>query len=145
MATIGTKTYGKGLIQHTFPLQDGGGLRLTVAEYLTPALQHVTKVGSAQYDRMTGEYVGGGVKPDIFCPSTQGIPSKVGADICMGMALDALEDADAREMKLIALSDNKKDDNNSIVVRRGGTGGGGGRRRTLTQGIVAVSGHSKAS
>lgn len=36
VALIGTKTYGKGLIQHTFPMPDGGGLRLTVAEYLTP-------------------------------------------------------------------------------------------------------------
>ena len=136
VATVGTKTYGKGLIQHTFPLQDGGGLRLSVAEYLTPALQHVTKVGSAQYDRDTGEYVGGGVKPDIFCPSTQGIPSNIGADICVGMALDALEDADAREME-VAASDNKKDD--GVVGRRGGIDGGSGRRRTLTQGIVKVS------
>ena len=36
VALIGTKTFGKGLIQHTFPMPDGGGLRLTVAEYLTP-------------------------------------------------------------------------------------------------------------
>ena len=26
---VGTKTFGKGLIQHTFPMPDGGGLRLT--------------------------------------------------------------------------------------------------------------------
>ena len=42
VALVGTKTYGKGLIQHTFPMPDGGGLRLTVAEYLTPSLRHVT-------------------------------------------------------------------------------------------------------
>lgn len=29
---VGAKTYGKGLIQHTFPTQDGGGLRLTVGK-----------------------------------------------------------------------------------------------------------------
>ncbi len=136
VATIGTKTYGKGLIQHTFPLQDGGGLRLTVAEYLTPALQHVTKVGSAQYDSISGEYVGGGVKPDIFCPSYQGIPKSRGADICVGMALDAIEDADAREMEVAASLEYEKDDVTTIVGRRGGIDGGAGIRRKLTQGLM---------
>jgi len=93
VALVGAKTYGKGLIQHTFPMPDGGGLRLTVAEYLTPALKHVTKVGGANFDQDTGELVGGGVKPDVYCQS-KGIPSNPGADICVGLALDALKDAD---------------------------------------------------
>ncbi len=70
---------------------------MTVAEYLTPALQHVTKVGGAQYDQVTGDFVGGGVKPDVYCPSTQGIPSNIGADICVGVAMDALEDASFKD------------------------------------------------
>jgi len=94
LATIGSKTYGKGLIQHTFPMPDGGGLRLTVAEYLTPALQHVTKVGNANFDRETGEWTGGGVLPDLSCESRQGIPRNIGADICVGIALDLLEETD---------------------------------------------------
>lgn len=85
---VGTKTFGKGLIQHTFPMQDGGGLRLTVAEYLTPSLQHVTKVGGAKYDS--------GVKPDIWCESKQGIPQNVGADLCVGVALDVLEQLESK-------------------------------------------------
>jgi C-terminal processing protease CtpA/Prc len=93
---IGSKTYGKGLIQHTFPMPDGGGLRLTVAEYLTPALQHVTNVGGARFDRDTGEFVGGGIRPDIVCESRQGIPGNTGADLCVGVALDALEEEDSR-------------------------------------------------
>eukprot|EP00978_Attheya_sp_CCMP212_P024245 scaffold75920_cov54-Attheya_sp.AAC.3 len=96
VALVGAKTYGKGLIQHTFPMPDGGGLRLTVAEYLTPALQHVTNVGGARYNA-NGEFVGGGIQPDVLCPSNQGIPGNVGADLCVGMALDALEDAEAKE------------------------------------------------
>ena len=32
VALVGAKTYGKGLIQHTFPTPDGGGLRLTVGK-----------------------------------------------------------------------------------------------------------------
>jgi len=83
---VGTKSFGKGLIQHTFPMPDGGGLRLTVAEYLTPSLQHVTKVGGAKYDS--------GVKPDIMCESRQGIPQNVGADLCVGVAVDVLESVD---------------------------------------------------
>lgn len=93
VALVGTKTYGKGLIQHTFPTPDGGGLRLTIAEYLTPSLQHVTQVGGARYDRETGEFLGGGLKPDVFCESKQGIPGNIGADLCVGIALDALEEA----------------------------------------------------
>jgi C-terminal processing protease CtpA/Prc len=96
VALVGAKTYGKGLIQHTFPMPDGGGLRLTVAEYLTPALQHVTNVGGARYNA-NGDFVGGGIQPDVLCPSNQGIPGNVGADICVGMALDALEDAEHKE------------------------------------------------
>ncbi len=99
---------------------------MTVAEYLTPSLQHVTKVGGAQYDRKTGEFVGGGVRPDVYCPSTQGIPSNVGADICVGVALDALEDANDRDLQAMA-SDDDLDKSN--------TGKGSiGRRRTVRPG-----------
>lgn len=97
VALVGTKTFGKGLIQHTFPMPDGGGLRLTCAEYLTPMLKHVTKVGSARFDTFTGALVGGGIQPDIVCDSQQGIPGKVGADLCVSVALDALEEASYNE------------------------------------------------
>ncbi len=33
---VGERTFGKSLIQHLYPLPDGGALKLTVAEYLTP-------------------------------------------------------------------------------------------------------------
>jgi len=92
-AVIGTKSYGKGLIQHTFPMPDGGGLRITVAEYLTPSLSHVTTVGGARYDHTTGEFIGGGIRPDIICESKQGIPGNLRADLCIGVALDTLDEA----------------------------------------------------
>lgn len=97
VAVVGTKSYGKGLIQHTFPMPDGGGLRLTVAEYLTPSLSHVTNVGGARFDPHTGEFVGGGIRPDIVCESKQGIPGNIRADLCVGVALDALEEATLTE------------------------------------------------
>lgn len=77
------------LIQHTFPLPDGSGLRLTVAEYLTPSLRHVTHVGAAQFEH--GRWIGGGLQPDRLCESV-GIPSNIGADLCVGVGLDALAD-----------------------------------------------------
>ena len=93
VALVGTKTFGKGLIQHMFPMPDGGALKLTVAEYLTPALRHVTKVGGALYSN--GERVGGGILPDVKCESKQGIPNNIGADLCVGVALDVLSEAES--------------------------------------------------
>jgi carboxyl-terminal processing protease len=34
---IGRRSYGKGLVQEQYPLEDGGALRLTVARYYTPS------------------------------------------------------------------------------------------------------------
>ena len=106
VALVGTKTFGKGLIQHTFPMPDGGGLRLTVAEYLTPSLKHVTTIGNARFDSHTGAWIGGGIQPDIMCDSKQGIPGKAGADLCVGMALDVLEEANSGN-GLLQLVDNR--------------------------------------
>lgn len=33
---VGTKTFGKGIVQTVFPLSNGAGLKLTTARYLTP-------------------------------------------------------------------------------------------------------------
>jgi len=95
VAVVGSKSFGKGLIQHTFPMPDGGGLKLTVGEFLRPSLQHVTKVLDARFDRETGEFVGGGIRPDVYCDSKQGIPGTPKADLCVGVALDVLEESAA--------------------------------------------------
>ncbi|MCC3373210.1 S41 family peptidase [Cohnella sp. REN36] len=42
---IGTKTYGKGVVQRLVPVPSGGTLKVTVQEYLTPNGNHVDKVG----------------------------------------------------------------------------------------------------
>jgi C-terminal processing protease CtpA/Prc len=131
VALIGTKTFGKGLIQHTFPMPDGGGLRLTVAEYLTPALHHVTHVGGAQFDRVTGAWVGGGIRPDVLCESSSGIPGNIGADWCVGVALESLEEADtARQMNDLP--------GQFAVKRVGGLEDGTRVRRVVTAGVVKV-------
>ena len=73
-------------------MPDGGGIRLTVAEYLTPSLHHVTHVGNARFDRNTGELIRGGIRPNVFCDSREGIPTNVGADLCVGVAFDVIEE-----------------------------------------------------
>ena len=42
---VGTKTYGKGVIQQVMTLQDGSGLKITAEEYLTPNRTKINKVG----------------------------------------------------------------------------------------------------
>ena len=40
---VGSRTYGKGLIQETLPFEDGSALRITVARYLTPSGMTIQK------------------------------------------------------------------------------------------------------
>ncbi len=42
---VGTKTYGKGVIQNVFSLSDGSVLKLTTAEYFTPNETKINKQG----------------------------------------------------------------------------------------------------
>lgn len=42
---VGTTTFGKGVIQTIFNLQDGGGLKLTTNEYFTPNKNIINNVG----------------------------------------------------------------------------------------------------
>ena len=42
---VGTKTYGKGVIQQIMTLTDGSGLKITIEEYQTPNKNKINKVG----------------------------------------------------------------------------------------------------
>lgn len=42
---VGTKTYGKGVIQQLLTLPDGSGLKITAEEYLTPNKTKINKIG----------------------------------------------------------------------------------------------------
>lgn len=42
---VGTKTYGKGVIQQISKLPNGAGLKLTIEEYFTPNKNKINKVG----------------------------------------------------------------------------------------------------
>lgn len=42
---IGTKTFGKGIVQSLFPLPDGSAVKITVSRYYTPAGNNIHEVG----------------------------------------------------------------------------------------------------
>ena len=42
---VGTKTYGKGVIQQILKISDGSGLKITIEEYQTPNRKKINKVG----------------------------------------------------------------------------------------------------
>lgn len=42
---IGTKTYGKGVIQESITLSDGSGIKITTEEYYTPNRNKINKIG----------------------------------------------------------------------------------------------------
>ena len=42
---VGTKTYGKGVIQQILTLPDGSGLKITTEKYLTPNRTEINEIG----------------------------------------------------------------------------------------------------
>ncbi|BAY84096.1 carboxyl-terminal protease [Calothrix parasitica NIES-267] len=42
---VGSKTFGKGLVQSVRPLEDGSGVAVTIAKYLTPGGRDINKAG----------------------------------------------------------------------------------------------------
>ncbi len=55
---VGTQTYGKGTVQTVTPITNGGGIKLTIAEYLTPNERSIDGVG---------------IKPDIIVKNLENI------------------------------------------------------------------------
>lgn len=44
---VGENTYGKGIVQRMFPLEDGSAIKLTISKYFTPNGNDIHKVGIA--------------------------------------------------------------------------------------------------
>ena len=42
---MGTKTYGKGIVQKIYPLHDGTAVKLTVSKYYTPKGNNIHEIG----------------------------------------------------------------------------------------------------
>ena len=122
LSVVGTKSFGKGIIQHTFPMPDGGGLKLTIGEFLRPSFKHVTNVfGVGFVDKASGEIVGGGgINPDVYCESKQGIPGTPGADLCVWVALDVLEEQKSLKAGAAAASRSVSSTTGTNVIAREG-------------------------
>ena len=61
---IGTKTYGKGVVQNTFPLSDGSAVKLTIASYYTPNGECIHEKGIEPDIELEYEYTGEGTGED---------------------------------------------------------------------------------
>jgi carboxyl-terminal processing protease len=73
---IGTRTFGKGLVQETFALPDGGAIKLTTARYLTPAGRDIDRIG---------------ITPDVVVPQrADAHPGEPGRDDQLDRALALL-------------------------------------------------------
>ena len=74
---VGQRTYGKGLVQRQYQLDDGSGLRLTIARFYTPSgriIQRPYETGTAvvrpvAYTDSTRSERAGGIVPDRTVPS----------------------------------------------------------------------------
>lgn len=55
---IGTKTYGKGIVQVLIPLQDGSAVKVTMAKYFTPKGNYIHKIGIEPDVNLEYEYKG---------------------------------------------------------------------------------------
>ncbi len=73
---IGSRSYGKGLVQEQYDLSNGGTLRLTVSKYYTPSGRLIQKAydetsvvdTTAVFKTLSGRlvYAGGGIIPDFL-------------------------------------------------------------------------------
>lgn len=91
---VGTRTFGKGLVQNVTELENGGGLTLTAARYYTPSGRSIqrdySEIGLYDYFSRTNKsaasghalqatrtitgrivYGGDGIEPDIFIEPTE--------------------------------------------------------------------------
>jgi carboxyl-terminal processing protease len=55
---IGTTTYGKGIVQTIYPLEDGSAIKLTTAKYYTPNGNYIHGVGIDPDIELEYEYSG---------------------------------------------------------------------------------------
>ena len=113
---VGGSTFGKGMIQDTFPFEDGSALRLTVARYFTPSGRSIQKpYGGGQLSAQSGKTYEslrthrvlrseGGIVPDVFVSADtvhftrwynmlvySGVQKQVTRDYVVGCRLELLK------------------------------------------------------
>lgn len=63
---IGRRSFGKGLVQQPFMLNDGSMIRLTIAHYYTPAGRNIQKPYKEDINEYKNEYLNRFVKGEMF-------------------------------------------------------------------------------
>jgi carboxyl-terminal processing protease len=58
---VGTHSYGKSSVQHIFAMDDGAGVKVTIAKYYLPVTPYFGRVVDAD-----GGYISGGLQPDVL-------------------------------------------------------------------------------
>lgn len=108
---VGTKTFGKGLVQSVRGLGDGSGLAVTIAKYLTPSGRDINKHG---------------IDPDVIYELTEkdklalrGDVTKIGteADAQFTKALDILKQAIAGQRGNHAQTDSKPESEKQVAPK----------------------------
>lgn len=56
---IGTTTYGKGVVQNTYPLTDGSAVKMTIEQYFTPKGEYIQDKGISPDIELEYEFLGG--------------------------------------------------------------------------------------
>ena len=77
---VGTKTFGKGIVQRIFKLADGSGYKLTVSEYFTPNGTNIHGIG---------------ITPDVIIELPEDVefigPENLSEDIQLKKALEIMK------------------------------------------------------
>jgi carboxyl-terminal processing protease len=68
---IGTKTFGKGVVQSIYPTSDGGALKITTAKYVTPLGRDIQHKG---------------IEPDVVVDQSVEVPIGSPADVQLAAA-----------------------------------------------------------
>lgn len=104
---MGAPTYGKGSVQHVFPVPAGGALRLTTARWVTPAGRLIARDIAPDADMTdsaalhpsfktdAGRTVlgGGGITPDVLVGDTVAAPENVAFMRALGANVGLFHDA----------------------------------------------------
>ncbi|MBS1706892.1 MAG: S41 family peptidase [Armatimonadetes bacterium] len=70
---VGEHTYGKASVQNMYPLPDGSSVKITIAKYFLPSGKDIMRKVN-EY----GEYVSGGIQPDVEIPLNLGPKTQMG-------------------------------------------------------------------
>ncbi len=94
---VGTRTFGKGLVQRTYDLEYGSKVKLTIAKYYTPSGRCVQRL--EYYDRLDGEGVA-----EIPDSLVKIFKTKNGRDVIDGRGIDPDIEVEEKELSRLSIT-----------------------------------------